>query len=120
MLSSVGVLLKLLKFSLVTALSIAVVLFAISNKHAILVALWPFNLSVEVPVYLLCLGILAAGFILGSLFSWLKNLPRNYRERQTLKQFEQLDERVKQLGKDDQEKQTNIVKSASNTVTTDA
>ena len=59
MLSSVSVLIKLLKFSLVTALSIAVVLFAISNKHAILVALWPFNLSVEVPVYLLCLGILA-------------------------------------------------------------
>ena len=120
MLSSAGVLIKLLKFSLVTALSIAVVLFAISNKHAILVALWPFNLSVEVPVYLLCLGILAVGFILGSLFSWLKNLPRNYRERQTLKQFEQLDERVKQLGEDDQEKQTNIVKSASNTVTNDA
>ena len=120
MLSSVSVLIKLLKFSLVTALSIAVVLFAISNKHVILVALWPFNLSVEVPVYLLCLGTLAAGFILGSLFSWLKNLPRNYRERQNLKQIEQLDERVKQLGKDNLEEQININKSASNTVTNDA
>ena len=120
MLSSVSVLIKLLKFSLVTALSIAVVLFAISNKHAILVAFWPFNLSLEVPVYLLCLGILVAGVILGSLFSWLKNLPRNYRERQTLKQIEQLDERVKQLGKDNQEEQTNINKSASNTMTNDA
>ena len=36
------------------------------------------------------------------------------------KQIEQLDERVKQLGKDNQEEQTNINKSASNTVTNDA
>ena len=111
MLSGVSVLLKLLKVLLFTTLSIAVVLFAISNKHLGLVKLWPLDLYIEVPVYALCLATLGLGFISGFLFSSLKNLPRKYRERQTFKkEIKSLDQQLRQSSIESREGQTEIAK----------
>ena len=97
MLSGLGVLLKLLRVLFFTTLSIAVVLFAISNKQPGLVKFWPFDFCVEVPLYALCLATLGLGFISGFLFSSLKNLPRKYEERQTFKrEIKSLDQQLRQ------------------------
>jgi len=97
MLSRVGILLKLLKVFFFTTVSITVVLFAISNKHSGLVKFWPFDLYIESPIYVLSLGTLGLGFILGFLFSTLKNLPQKYKERQTFKkEIKSLDQQLRQ------------------------
>ena len=111
MLSGLGVLLKLLKVLLFTTLSIAVVLFAISNKHLGLVKLWPFDLYIEIPIFVLCLGTLGIGFISGFLFSSLKNLPRKYKERQTFKkEIKSLDKQLRQSNVETRQGQTEIAK----------
>ena len=97
MLSGVGVLLKVFRILFFTTLSIAVVFFSISNKHSGIVRFWPFDFYVEIPIYVLCLGTLGIGFISGFLFSSLKNLPRNYKERQTFKkEIKSLDKQFRQ------------------------
>ena len=111
MLSGLGVLLKLLKVLLFTTLSIAVVLFAISNKHLGLVKLWPFDFYIEIPIFVLCLGTLGIGFISGFLFSSLKNLPQKYRERQTFKkEIKSLDQQLRQSSMENRQGQTKIAK----------
>ena len=111
MLSGLGVLLKLLKVLFFTTLSIAVVLFAISNKHLGLVKFWPFDFYIEIPIYVLCLGTLGIGFISGFLFSSLKNLPRKYKERQTFKkEIKSLDQQLRQSSIENRQGQTEIAK----------
>ena len=111
MLSGIGVLLKVLRVLLFTTLSIAVVLFAISNKHLGLVRFWPFDFYIEIPIYVLCLGTLSLGFISGFLFSSLKNLPRKYKERQTFKkEIKSLDQQIRQSSIQNRQSQTEITK----------
>ena len=111
MLSGIGVLLKVLRVLFFTTLSIAVVLFAISNKHFGLVRFWPFDFYIEIPIYVLCLGTLGLGFISGFLFSSLKNLPRKYKERQTFKkEIKSLDQQIRQSSIQNRQSQTEITK----------
>ena len=111
MLSGIGVLLKVLRVLFFTTLSIAVVLFAISNKHLGLVRFWPFDFYIEIPIYVLCLGTLGLGFISGFLFSSLKNLPRKYKERQTFKkEIKSLDQQIRQSSIHNRQSQTEITK----------
>ena len=111
MLSGLGVLLKLLKVLLFTTLSIAVVLFAISNKQSGLVKFWPLDFYIEIPVYVLCLGTLGLGFISGFLFSSLKNLPRKYKEKQTYKkEIKSLDQQLRKSNIESRQSRTEIAK----------
>ncbi len=111
MLSGIGVLLKVFKVLFFTTLSIAVVLFSISNKQSGLLRFWPFDFYIEIPIYVLCLGTLGLGFISGFLFSSLKNLPRKYRERQTFKkEIKSLDQQLRQSSIESREGQTGIAK----------
>ena len=111
MLSGVGVLLKVFRILFFTTLSIAVVFFSISNKHSGLVRFWPFDLYIEIPIYVLCLGTLGIGFMSGFLFSSLKNLPQKYRERQTFKkEIKSLDQQLRQSSMENRQGQTKIAK----------
>ncbi|MBF0247930.1 MAG: LapA family protein [Alphaproteobacteria bacterium] len=49
---------------------IAVVVFALHNKGAVALDLWPFGMTVEMPLYLAMTGILAVGVFLGGVVSW--------------------------------------------------
>lgn len=51
--------------------AVAVVLFAVSNRHFVDISLWPFSGSVATPVYLVTLLALLIGFIAGALAMWL-------------------------------------------------
>lgn len=50
---------------------IAVVVFALNNKTAVILDLWPFGLTVELPVYLAFLLALVLGVLLGGFAAWL-------------------------------------------------
>src|ERR1700733_14973215 len=49
--------------------------FAISNRQSATISLWPFDAQVEAPLYLLTLGLLLIGLLLGAGFAWLSMLP---------------------------------------------
>ncbi|UUX51768.1 LapA family protein [Nisaea acidiphila] len=50
--------------------AIVIVLFAISNRHAVEVGFWPLPITVEVPAYILGLCTMAFGFVLGTVVAW--------------------------------------------------
>ena len=51
--------------------SVATVLFAISNRHLVEIGLWPFSGGLTMPVYLVTLIALLLGFVLGAMAMWL-------------------------------------------------
>ena len=51
--------------------AVAMVLFAVSNRHLVDIALWPLSGGVAMPVYLVTLLALLLGFIAGALAMWL-------------------------------------------------
>ena len=60
-----------LRWIVVLPLAAACIAFALANRESVLFTYSPFHPSVESPVYLLALGMLAAGFLLGSVMTWL-------------------------------------------------
>ena len=51
--------------------AVAVVLFAVSNRHLVDIALWPFSGGLAMPVYLVTLLALLLGLVLGAVAMWL-------------------------------------------------
>ncbi|MFC1673906.1 lipopolysaccharide assembly protein LapA domain-containing protein [Pseudomonadota bacterium] len=49
---------------------VAVVVFALHNKGPLALDLWPFGLTVEMPLYLVLALVLGAGVVLGGVVSW--------------------------------------------------
>ena len=49
----------------------AAVTFALNNKHFLELNLWPFGLTVELPLYLAFFGAMIFGVLLGSIVTWL-------------------------------------------------
>ncbi len=48
-----------------------IVVFALNNRSVVAVDLWPFGVSVEMPIYLAFLLSLGGGVVLGGFVSWL-------------------------------------------------
>ena len=77
-------------------LVVAAVLFALGNRTPALLAFSPFHEPVEVPLYLIGLGMLGLGFILGVFTTWVAMhglRVEKRRQRKTIKELEkQLDQ----------------------------
>lgn len=61
---------RLLSTLIAIPLALLFVVFAISNRDPVTLALWPLNLTLTVPVYLFGLGMLFIGFVAGGLVTW--------------------------------------------------
>ncbi len=63
--------------------AVIVTVFAISNRHAATFYFSPLHSPLEFPLYVIGLGLLAFGFLLGSLTVWLNSAPvRSARRKQ--------------------------------------
>ena len=62
---------KFLWWILLAIVAVVLVLFAISNRETVSVGLWPLPALVELPLYLVLLGTLLLGFIVGELTGWI-------------------------------------------------
>jgi putative membrane protein len=62
---------RLLYWALVAMGAVLVALFAVSNRGAVALGLWPLPFVAELPAYLLVLVPLAFGFLLGRGAGWL-------------------------------------------------
>lgn len=52
-------------------LAVIVVVFAIHNREAVAIDLWPLTLQASPPLFVLVLGVFLAGFLIGGTVAWL-------------------------------------------------
>ena len=67
------------------------VLFALSNKQAVELGLWPTDIQIELPVSIAVLGIAGLFFLLGALVAWSGTLAERSRAKRaeaTIRQLE--------------------------------
>jgi uncharacterized integral membrane protein len=62
---------KRLSFIITLPVTLVILVFALSNRGAIGLTLWPFDATIDLPIYLVVLGSLLLGFLLGGLIAWL-------------------------------------------------
>ncbi len=67
------------------------IVFALSNKQAVQLGLWPTDIQVELPVSLAVLGIAGLFFLFGALVAWAGTIAERNRARRaeaTVRQLE--------------------------------
>jgi uncharacterized integral membrane protein len=62
---------KRLSFIITLPVTLLVLVFALSNRGAIGLTFWPFAFTIDLPIYLVVLGSLLVGLLLGGLIAWL-------------------------------------------------
>lgn len=58
-----------------------VIIFAVANRHAVTLELWPLPFAVDLPVYLAILGALVAGVLVGGSVQWASDTKWRRRAR---------------------------------------
>lgn len=62
---------RLWRWLLALPFAALVVIFALANRDIVSVSLWPFPIAVDVPLYVLVLGVGLLTFVGGALVGWL-------------------------------------------------
>jgi uncharacterized integral membrane protein len=62
---------KLLSWLVVALVAVVLILFAVSNRETVSLALWPLPALVDLPLYLVILATLLVGFVAGELVAWI-------------------------------------------------
>jgi uncharacterized integral membrane protein len=62
---------KFLWWMVLALAAVVLILFAVSNRETVSVELWPLPALMELPLYLLVLGTLVLGFVVGELAAWI-------------------------------------------------
>jgi putative membrane protein len=62
-------------------LTVALAIFAIANRQSVQISLWPLDLTLDLPLFLLALGTFAVGLLLGAFLMWLPLLGWRHRAR---------------------------------------
>lgn len=76
---------------------VVLLIFALSNRQSVSVSLWPFDVEIGASVFILVLGSLAIGMLLGGGLIWLQHLPHRFRARRLGKDVVVLSDRVLEL-----------------------
>ena len=75
--------------------------FVLSNRLDVTVGLWPFDETVQVPLYLVGLTPLALGLFVGGLGGWLASIPHRLKVRRLTKVLGTLNEHIDSLQSSD-------------------
>ena len=73
---------KLLFWIFVALVATVLALFAVSNRAAVSLGLWPLPFVLELPLYLAILAALLVGFLAGALAAWIGGRQRRREGRQ--------------------------------------
>lgn len=74
-----------------------VVLFAITNRSLATLSFWPLPWEVNLPIYLIILGALFVGFMLGAVVTWLSGGRRRRQARQLAEQVRTQSRQIAEL-----------------------
>jgi uncharacterized integral membrane protein len=82
---------KHVSWILTLPLTVAVIVFAVANRHFVPLDLWPFEIAMELPVFVLVLGSVFVGFVIGALAMWLSAGKQRRRARAVRSQLGKLE-----------------------------
>ncbi len=100
---------RILTFCITLPLSLFVLLFAIANSGDITVKLAFFDVSYDIPQYVLGLGMLAIGFICGGLMVWLNLYGYRIRYWQANRKIKKYEDEMTHLKEKQMEKSRDLV-----------
>ena len=78
-------------------LAILVIVFAVSNRESVALDLWPLDIVIAAPVFLLVLGAAFIGFLAGGCVVWLAAVGRRRETRQRDRRIDTLEREVGNL-----------------------
>jgi uncharacterized integral membrane protein len=62
---------RLIYWAVILIVMVALILFAVSNRESVSLALWPLPFLVDLPLYLLCFASVVAGGLIGLFAAWV-------------------------------------------------
>ena len=71
--------------------------FALANRQTAVVSLWPLGVEIQAPLYLLTLGTLLFGVLIGAAVAWFNLLPHRFKARRMRKDLVALQDKVASL-----------------------
>jgi len=110
---------RFVSFFVTFPITVVVVLFAISNREAVPLNLWPLPQALEAPLYLVALLSLLLGFILGGTIAWTGELGNKSRARKAERRAEDLDRELEVMRIREEEIRSKTLPSASPTLLAD-
>jgi uncharacterized integral membrane protein len=88
---------KHLSWIVTLPVTLVVVIFAVANREQAVLSFWPLPWSAGLPIWLIVLGCLLTGFLLGATVAWLSGGPRRRRARQTAERARELARQLAEL-----------------------
>ncbi|MBF0373316.1 MAG: LapA family protein [Alphaproteobacteria bacterium] len=88
---------RLLSWIIGLPVAIALVVFAVANRQIVPVDLFPLPIAAELPVYLVVLGALLAGFLMGLLAAWIAGHRHRAKARAEARRAAHLEREVDRL-----------------------
>lgn len=104
---------KRLSWIIVVPVAVVAVTFAIRNRTQVIIDLWPLPWQIEAGTYLILLGALVTGILLGLFLSWASSGPK----RRRMRQYVQANERQAAEIRDLRKQLTDAKRAAAETVT---
>jgi uncharacterized integral membrane protein len=88
---------KLISWLITAALIFLAMAFALSNRQSVNVSMWPLNVAIQAPLFLLSLGTLFFGMLIGAVIGWLSSLPHRAQARRLRNDIASLHEQIEDL-----------------------
>ncbi len=77
------------------ALALLFTAFAVANRQTVEITWSPLHPAASLPLYALALGLLATGFLIGSLFVWLESIPVRLEKTRQKRRIKTLEKELK-------------------------
>jgi putative membrane protein len=87
---------RLINTIVAVIVAILVVLFAVSNRMAVTVEIWPFPYQLDLPLYALILLAVLLGFIAGAIGMWMMGSAKRRELRRLRKQMRAMEQSLVQ------------------------
>jgi uncharacterized integral membrane protein len=72
-------------------LTVVLAVFAVANRDDVALSLWPFDLQLQLPLFLLAIGTLAVGTLIGAVLMWIPLLGWRRRAYSASRRADRLD-----------------------------
>jgi uncharacterized membrane protein YciS (DUF1049 family) len=88
---------RFLSWLLTLFIVVVAVSFALNNAQTVTISLWPFGVEAVTHLYVLALGALFIGLMLGAIISWVSHLPYRFENHRLRRRLADLHDKVEDL-----------------------